>query len=342
MSQTKCPLCGSEKSTLLITGFDRLCPRENNFNYNKCNECDLVFQSPMPTPDEIPSLYVEDYKPYKTVVLHKIDRRQKKAVNSFLTKYLFGTQTPRKRGICKSIARFMSLFAMKDSLIPHKQCRLLDVGCGNGAWLYKHYKLGWKVDGVEMNAQASEKIRNLGILVYTGTLFEVPLEKKYDVISFRHVIEHVPNPVETLKRANELLVPGGKLIMLLPNLKSFGFKFFGNCWYPLDPPRHLLQFTPETITKLGQTVGLEVEELKTQAQPRMICFSNHYRKIFGANFENKQNLKLRETLITKLKDRENKLKIRRKLLRKTLYLPTLLLALLGHGETMRVVFKKPE
>ena len=74
-----------------------------------------------------------------------------------------------------------------------------------------------------------------------------PLDQKYDVITFNHIIEHVLNPVETIEAAKNLLVPGGLLILLLPNLDSHGFRIYGDCWFPLDPPRHILQFSPKTM-----------------------------------------------------------------------------------------------
>ena len=78
-----------------------------------------------------------------------------------------------------------------------------------------------------------------------------------------HSIEHVHEPLEILREAYRLLVPGGKVIIACPNIESWAFRRFGVNWFGLDLPRHLTHFSPESLTAILQTAGLRMESLRT-------------------------------------------------------------------------------
>ena len=59
-----------------------------------------------------------------------------------------------------------------------------------------------------------------------------------------------------------MLRPGGRLVVIVPNFAAVAFRWFGVDWWPLDLPRHLLHFTPDTLGRLMTRNGLEVEELR--------------------------------------------------------------------------------
>ena len=70
------------------------------------------------------------------------------------------------------------------------------------------------------------------------------------------VLEHLSNPVEVLSKLKTLLSPGGVVIVSVPNFSSWQSKVFKGAWFHLDPPRHLLQFEPETLTDCLGRAGL--------------------------------------------------------------------------------------
>lgn len=76
-----------------------------------------------------------------------------------------------------------------------------------------------------------------------GDLLDIGLEAaSFDVIVMNHVIEHVYDPVATLVECRRLLAPEGKIIIITPNLKSYGHEIYGEDWRALEPPRHLHLF----------------------------------------------------------------------------------------------------
>jgi 2-polyprenyl-3-methyl-5-hydroxy-6-metoxy-1,4-benzoquinol methylase len=80
--------------------------------------------------------------------------------------------------------------------------RVLDVGCGNGGFLAWARELGWQCYGIEIDAAAAAVVRDLGIAVLGSELRELGAEHlaSFDAVTLSHVIEHVYNPMETLRQ----------------------------------------------------------------------------------------------------------------------------------------------
>lgn len=99
-----------------------------------------------------------------------------------------------------------------------KPGRLLDVGCGAGAFLAEAETAGWAVEGIEVDPRLARIARARSFAVR-----EEPLEaltddsERYDAITMWDVIEHVNDPRETIAAAYRLLAPGGVLLIDTPN-----------------------------------------------------------------------------------------------------------------------------
>lgn len=121
--------------------------------------------------------------------------------------------------------------------------RLIDIGCGNGAFLQFAMHLGWMAEGIDNDPAAVAAARKAGCTVVHGCLDELPLQKEcYRHVTLSHVIEHVHDPLKLVRQCFDLLVPGGRLWLETPNLQSVGHEVFGSAWRGLEPPRHLVLF----------------------------------------------------------------------------------------------------
>jgi SAM-dependent methyltransferase len=135
---------------------------------------------------------------------------------------------------------------------------MLDVGCGSGEWVRLAQTYGWDAQGVDVDAKAVENARNKGLNVRLGTLVgQRYAESSFDLITMGHVIEHVHDPAGLLKECHRVLRPNGVMVSLTPNIASIGHRRFGVHWLPLDPPRHLLLFTPNTLVHVAQRAGFQ-------------------------------------------------------------------------------------
>lgn len=139
--------------------------------------------------------------------------------------------------------------------------RLLDVGCGRGLLPHLMRARGWEAEGIELSDTAAEHARNvLGVPVHVGRLEQSPHPAaSFDVVVFWHVLEHLAQPRSALRRAHELLAPGGLIVVALPNYESLQARVGGRGWFHLDVPRHYHHFGLEVLRHLLTDEGFEVE-----------------------------------------------------------------------------------
>jgi SAM-dependent methyltransferase len=137
--------------------------------------------------------------------------------------------------------------------------RLLDVGCGNGQFLLWARELGWECHGVELDAAAARVARDQGISVLGSSLDELPPGSagSFDAITLSHVIEHVHDPIDMLRRCRDLLRPGGYLWLETPNTESLGYSMYGASWRGLETPRHLVLFNFASLCWSLERAGFE-------------------------------------------------------------------------------------
>lgn len=129
--------------------------------------------------------------------------------------------------------------------------RVLDVGCGNGAFVHRMRELGWAAEGIDFDPEGVAQARALGLPVRCGSLDEQGYpDCAFDAITLSHVIEHVPRLVAFLRECHRILRPGGRIVLRTPNARAFSHQHFGGAWTPLDPPRHLHVFTPAALRTL--------------------------------------------------------------------------------------------
>ncbi len=117
------------------------------------------------------------------------------------------------------------------------------------------------------------------------------------------VLEHVHWPHRLIAAAVEALSPGGLLAISVPNIASWGYRLFGKDWWPLELPRHLLHFTPDTLSCLLEAHGLEVLQVRRQCRGSWMSrslerASRPGRPLAGRWWARLGKLRLARTLLT--------------------------------------------
>jgi len=258
-----CPICGSSRFHPHKKGtFDYARLRSEQvkitdseygkiWDLSRCEECGHLFADPSPAPEFILSLYgrVED---------PAYDEEAEGRSRNFL-------------GILKTL----------DRLAPAKG-RLFDIGAATGILLHLAQERGWSPSGVEISAwcvrRASEKY---GIHLTQGGFDEIRLEPAaYQAVTMVDFIEHTPEPQAAVRKAAEILAPGGILCLVTPDIHSFAARAAGKGWWHLRPG-HLAYFSRTSLDRLLRDGGFEIIERRRYAW----TFSAHYllsrKKIFG-------------------------------------------------------------
>lgn len=255
--RTACPVCGSgdEDEFLRAPGDDGI-----EYRMAKCRRCAMVYTNPRPDVASIGAFYPADYAPYQPREL-------------------------RKSGLLRGLRA--GLFGRAERTLTDRipippGGRLLDYGCGSGRFAAQMRDRGWDACGMDFSAHAAEAARhNFGLKVIHGDLPhpEVP-PNSLDAITLRAVLEHVHDPIRLLRAAFDVLKPGGRLFVSVPNLGGWGFRAFGLAWFPLDLPRHLLHFTPDTLRRVAGECGLVVDAVKTRGHGKWMGYSADRAKKF--------------------------------------------------------------
>ncbi|MDB4036864.1 class I SAM-dependent methyltransferase [Polaribacter sp.] len=135
---------------------------------------------------------------------------------------------------------------------------VLDFGAGTGDFLKICKNNNWQVLGIEPSAEARENAVKKGIYLKEN-LLDIT-NQKFDVITLWHVLEHVENLKNTIKVLKSLLQPEGRIVVAVPNYKSYDAEFYKEHWAAYDVPRHLWHFSQKAIHKLFLEVEMIVEE----------------------------------------------------------------------------------
>ena len=223
----RCPACDGERTRIIerwrLTG---------GAHAAACDDCGLLFVHPQPTPEELTAHYTpEGYGAWKASGVDKEWAVQ-----------------PAERRIKQ---RPPGLFHALEKYFPTLDARgakLLDFGCGPGAWLDRFKRRGWDTYGIEPCTDAAFD-RHTRVPA-------VPSEPQFDLVFLYHVLEHLPRPLDTLRELAGALRAGGHLFVSVPRLDALPIHH--EVGYCLQPLHHIVAFTDACLRGLLVRAGLEV------------------------------------------------------------------------------------
>jgi len=267
-----CPGCGGTLSSPVRQGKDWVLNTPVQMTIHRCESCGLHFLNPRPRLDQLGKYYPADYHSYQ---MRGEDDDVAGGIKSLALREAFGAPQLRPVGAQRALARAALFVKRGESFgfgVPwHGQGRLLDFGCGGGKFLRRMHALGWDVMGIDFSETSVQAVRDAGLKAIQGTLphRELP-PSSFDVITMRHALEHVPRPPVVLRAARDLLAPGGRLVIQVPNYDAWDVEYFGDAAVGLDLPRHLIHFTPQTLSAMLQREGLKPIDVRTRARSSWI------------------------------------------------------------------------
>jgi 2-polyprenyl-3-methyl-5-hydroxy-6-metoxy-1,4-benzoquinol methylase len=166
------------------------------------------------------------------------------------------------------------------SLFSKSKGNLLEIGAGTGAFANAMHKKGWKVTALEPD----EGSRNLALSNYElklspiSELYNLPFNE-YDVITLWHVLEHVHDLKGYMGLFKSILKSNGRLIIAVPNNKSYDAQYYKQFWAAYDVPRHLYHFTPQSMNELCTNLGFEIVQYKP------MWFDSYYVSLLSEKYK---------------------------------------------------------
>lgn len=278
---------------------DRYADNAGSFAFLSCPSCGFIWLSPRPSPEDMGRFYLDYYthagkknEPPAQPSERPFGRLRDLVRDSIVCGYYGYRHIHSRHWLC-CLGRYMGGFDfLRERAVNENQAFpfyveggfLIDVGCGNGEKLFRLKQLGWEVLGIETDSCAAEQARGRMIRVESRPLEKAGLpDNCADVIIMNHVVEHLYDPVSTLRECRRLLKNGGRLVIFVPNALSLGHEKFGRSWLALDPPRHLSVFSPATIKSLLSAAGFSGARVRTSSRwgtsiynsSRMIAATGH-------------------------------------------------------------------
>lgn len=190
-----CPLCGESEDDEVFVG-DRY---GMGIRTVICTKCKFIYTNPQPTPKEMLKFYSTEYR-----------------------RYYFSAEDPRQKLFAKSLVAITAVRRAEDIFSKVKEyCvnnpAMLDIGCGEGALLnrfrqeYPNASLYGCEPDIKYSQYAAERTGSIVINGGLDDFLEKEKVKNFDVVTISHVLEHLPNPIATLKAIGNILSTDGIL-----------------------------------------------------------------------------------------------------------------------------------
>lgn len=177
----RCPLCGSDNAKVLFL--------KMGFRFVQCDECRFVYVNPIVNDSAVQNVH-----------------------SGAAYDYCYEKVEPRADEFkcAKTILRQINSYV--------KAGRLLDVGCGSGAFLKVAKTFGFETWGCELNKAGAEQAERIsGAKVVQKKIEDTDFPSEYfDVITFFQVLEHLEDPLAMLKEASRILRRGGCSSLMCP------------------------------------------------------------------------------------------------------------------------------
>ena len=253
---SRCTVCSSEQ---IAFGYEARTNRRpddpTRWTIFACRECHHGFMNPQPGWDELSPYYSESYDPYTR------------------------DQGAEALEDARAVAAARATGTFRHLPLPAGK-KVLDVGCGAGGYLRVCKQLGAETFGIEPSAFGVARCREAGLDVFHGMvddyLAQHGEQRRFDVITANHVLEHAPDPVRTLQGMKRLLAPGGDLWISVPNAACYFSRRLGGEWHSADLPYHLQQFSPRSLELAGVNAGLTPRRIYTYSLPAATAASLRY------------------------------------------------------------------
>lgn len=238
----QCPVCEYPQAVPHFRLGDRFFAATSEvFLLYRCRYCGLVFQDEQKIKGRLDTFYPMGYWWYRS-----------------------GRVSTLEQAYREWVVKMDQLAFLKRAMSGSAPASLLDIGCGGGTFVKLATLAGYDAYGLEQSPEALSIARK----VIPGRVFSGGLQqfedagRRFEVISLFHCLEHLTEPFPYLKRVRKLLTRPGSLIVQVPNVDSLQARILGRRWYGLDCPRHVNNFTADSLLHLLGRCGYRVQYVR--------------------------------------------------------------------------------
>lgn len=300
-----CPICkGAARATLYEGVEDSVfhCA-PGRWDLHACAGCGAAYLGPRPTPESIGRAYSSYYthegsgRSLDTATPGSALGRLRRAFRNGYFQRRYGARfEPANRFGWLAMQAMHGKKIQLDRENRHLPrlhggaAKVLDIGCGDGAFLKRAAQIGWDAWGVEPDARAAARLSGFNVL--QGSLPDIPLpDASFDYITLNHVIEHLHDPIAALKEIHRLLKAGGMAWIATPNIESLGRRLFGRTWIGIQSPTHLVLFNRRAVRHAFESAGFQSTRfMPLHARAKIFFGMSHWLNVGRNPFTERQPL----------------------------------------------------
>jgi SAM-dependent methyltransferase len=266
-----CAVCANSKGNMTHVAREMMFGFRDQFEYLECGQCGCLQLKNVPA--DLPDYYPPDYYSLSETVppsVGWIGMTLRRARSELILH-----ETP-------GLARLVSGHRPEPAWVPWlrgrvtTRSRILDLGCGAGHFLLELRKQGFRnLTGVDAFIARTIRYAN-GVTIYKSRVEDV--RGTFDLVMLHHSFEHMPRPLDVLKRISQLLRPGGAVLLRTPLADSFAWRRYGTNWVQLDAPRHLFLHTKMSMALLASRSGFATTEIRYDSSAFQFWGSEQYAR----------------------------------------------------------------
>lgn len=279
-----CKICTNKQNNITYKVKEMMFGTRDEFTYFECHDCGCLQINEFPT-------NLNKYYPNNYYSFNLSETSDFNGLSGAFRKFQYLNSLFGSKFYQNTIGRFIDkkFYYLLKKLNLNKNSRILDVGCGDGKnFLFPLAELGFsKLHGCDPFLENHIKYSN-GLNIQKGNIDEI--DGEWDLITYHHSYEHVPDPLYHLKQIESLLAEGGTCMLRIPTTSSFAWKHYREFWSQLDAPRHLFLHSQKSITLLAEQAGLKLTSIVYDSGHFQFSGSELYKQDIPLNAPRKKGL----------------------------------------------------
>lgn len=270
----KCNICNNEIDNTLYFPREMMFGFRDVFEYFECAKCGCLQISEIP--GNLEKYYPENYYSYS--LNENIRKSIFNSVRSIFKKKKFVYYFKRRNAsgnIINKLFRVPDIIKILNYVKPNENSKILDVGSGVGHTLLNLRECGFlDLTGIDPYIKNDIYYKN-GVRILKKNIYE--LNSQYDIIIMDHSFEHMPRPLFIFQSLSSRLTTNGLIIIRIPTVSSFAWKYYKTNWVQLDAPRHLFLHSINSIEILAKMAELRVELVEYDSNSFQLWGSEQYK-----------------------------------------------------------------